>query len=191
MSYDFDIYFGSPGSGKTTFAAYLASQALKKGIPVYSNVPIKGCFEIKKSDIGYVHLENALLIWDEAGIDFDNRNFKSNFTYEQVRWFKLYRHYKMQIAIFSQSFEDMDKKLRVLSNHQYLVKHIPLLPYFPFRRTINKYIGINEDTKQVQDSYEFVPFSRKFILGFRYWKMFDSYSAPHLETKVLRKYSDV
>ena len=27
----FDIYFGVPGSGKTTFAAYLAKKRLKKG----------------------------------------------------------------------------------------------------------------------------------------------------------------
>ena len=42
----FDVYFGAPGSGKSTMACRLARQALKKGIKVFSNVEIKGCLEL-------------------------------------------------------------------------------------------------------------------------------------------------
>ena len=39
--YILTIYFGVPGSGKTTMAAYLAKR-FKRGYNVWSNVPITG-----------------------------------------------------------------------------------------------------------------------------------------------------
>jgi replication-associated recombination protein RarA len=33
--YTFDIYFGVPGSGKTTFAAWIAKRCIKNKIPVW------------------------------------------------------------------------------------------------------------------------------------------------------------
>ena len=50
-------YFGVPGSGKTTVAAYLAKKDLKKKRNVYSNVPITGAYKISKEDIGKFLIE--------------------------------------------------------------------------------------------------------------------------------------
>ena len=69
-----DIFFGSPGSGKTTLAAFFAAKALNCGIPVYSNVPIVGAFVLDKSDIGTWNIEGpALVIFDEGGAEFNSR----------------------------------------------------------------------------------------------------------------------
>ena len=118
----FDVYFGAPGSGKSTMACRLALKSLKKGIKVYSNVEVKGCLNLDpRSDIGKYDICNGLVIVDEAGIEYNNRDFRS-FSAEQNKWFKLYRHARCDIVIFSQSFEDMDKKLRLLANRYFLVE---------------------------------------------------------------------
>ncbi|MDO4957601.1 MAG: hypothetical protein Q4E60_11370, partial [Bacteroidales bacterium] len=75
-----NVWFGVPGSGKTTFAAWLAKKDLKYGIDVWSNTPITGCIEFNpQEDIGKYMISNGHVIIDEAGIEYDSRNFK-NFT---------------------------------------------------------------------------------------------------------------
>ena len=183
----FDIYFGAPGSGKSTMACRLALKALKKGYKVYSNVEVNGCFILDpRADIGKYDISNGLVIIDEAGIDFNNRNFKS-FTQDMNRWFKLYRHARCDIAIFSQSYEDMDKKLRLLANRYFLVEK-SFIPKFIRVRRITKKIAINEYDRQIIDAFDFVPFSRRLYFGPRYWKHFDSFVMPNYEQKTWSKF---
>lgn len=46
------LYFGIPGAGKSTYAAYLAKQDMKKGRKVWSNFGITGAMKCDKSDFG-------------------------------------------------------------------------------------------------------------------------------------------
>ena len=112
-----NVYFGVPGSGKTTFAAYLTRRALhenilirfcrrhrnrltnlllnsrylKRRIDVYSNVPITGAYRLDaKKDIGFCMIENAKVTIDEAGIEYNNRNYKS-FPPESIYFYKYHR----------------------------------------------------------------------------------------------------
>ena len=98
------------------------------------------------------------------------------------RWFKLYRHARCDVVIFSQSFEDMDKKLRILANRYFLVER-SLIPKCIRVRRISKRIYINEVDKQIIDAYDFVPFTRRIYFGPRYWKHFDSYIMPAYPAK--------
>ena len=41
------LYFGIPGAGKSTYAAYLAKQDMKKGRKVWSNFGITGASEMR------------------------------------------------------------------------------------------------------------------------------------------------
>lgn len=183
----FDVYFGAPGSGKSTMACRLARQALKKGIDVYSNVEVKGCYNLDpRADIGKYDITNGLVIIDEAGIEYNNREFKS-FSQAQNKWFKLYRHARCDIVIFSQSFEDMDKKLRLLANRYFLVER-SILPKFIRCRRITKKIAINDIDRQIIDAYDFVPFSRRLYFGPKYWKFFDSYAMPEYPQKEWEKF---
>lgn len=182
----FDIYFGVPGSGKTTFAAYLAKKALKKNKKVYSNVSIKGTYEVCKADIGNYLIDNGLLLIDEAGVDYNNRKFKS-FTDEEVYFFKYHRHYKVDVAIFSQGYNDMDLKLRTLATKLYIVKK-SIFPGFIKRKLISKKLGIDKQTKQIIDQYSFAIFGTKYIYCPKLWKMFNSYSTKDLPIKRFPKY---
>ena len=170
-----NIYFGVPGSGKTTFAAYLVKKDLKHGGNVWSNVPITGAMMLDpKSDIGKYMISNGRVIIDEAGIEYNNREYKK-FSEEQTYFYKYHRHYELGIDIFSQGFDDMDKKLRTLAQNLYVVKK-SIFPFFIVRRRIGKKVGINDMTKEIIDEYFWVPFSRKWIFSPLVWNMFNTTS---------------
>jgi hypothetical protein len=183
----FDIYFGVPGSGKTTQASKIAQKYIEKGINVYSNVPIDGCYIIEKQDIGVFDMSDSLLLYDEVGIDFNNRNFKDNINKDMLYLFKFHRHYNLDIIIFSQSYDDMDITLKRLATKYYLMVK-SFFPYLFVRKSILKFIGINQDTENIQDSFRFVPFSLKYTFGPFYWKYFNSYDRKLLPKKEFKKW---
>lgn len=183
----FDIYFGVPGSGKTTFAAYLSRKRLKKKGTVYSNVPIKGTYQLNPvEDLGTYDTSNALIIVDEAGIEYNNRNFK-NFKKNNLEFYKYHRHYKCDVAIFSQDYADMDLKLRKLATQYFLVQK-SFFPFFIKRKLIRKKIGIDELTHDIIDQYYFVLFGSKWIFCPKLWKMFNTEEHKELQKKNWIKY---
>lgn len=205
-----NVYFGVPGSGKTTFAAYLTkwalhenwiirlcrrfnnplsrlilnSKYLKRRIDVYSNVPITGAYQLDpKTDIGVHMIENAKIIIDEAGIEYNNRSFKT-FPPEAIYFYKYHRHYKTSVDVFSQSFDDMDITLRRLAQNFYVVRK-SLVPFCVVARKIKRKIGVDEQTHQIMDLYSMgTPiFDTKRIFAPALWKLFNSYSRKELPKK--------
>lgn len=169
------VYFGVPGSGKTTFAAWLAKRDLKKGLKVWSNVPITGTRKLDcQKDIGQYMICDGRVIIDEAGIEYDNRDFK-NFSKKQLYFYKYHRHYELAVDVFSQGYDDMDKKIRTLAQRLYVVKK-SLIPFFIYRQRIGKRVGINELTKEIIDEYYFVPFGRRYIFSPLLWRLFNTIS---------------
>lgn len=181
------IYFGVPGSGKTTFAAYLARHDLRRGIPVWSNVPITGCYQLDpKTDIGAYMICGGRVIIDEAGIEYNNRDFK-DFSKKSLYFYKYHRHYQLAVDVFSQGFDDMDKKIRTLAQKLYVVKK-GILPWFIHRRQIKKRVGINDMSKEIIDEYYFVPWSTKIIFSPPLWKMFNTISREEYPEKDWKKW---
>lgn len=204
-----NVYFGVPGSGKTTYAAYLAKVAshktlayrieqkynryaivkflfrnVRQPLDVYSNVPIIGTYNIDpKRDLGVYLVQDGKIIIDEASIEYNNRNFKS-LPQDTIKFFKLHRHYHTSIDVFSQSFDDMDITLRRLAHSYFLVKK-SLFPYFIKVKKIYRKVGIDENTHQIADLFNFgFPFlDDQYIFMPTLWKMFDSYDAPELPRK--------
>lgn len=188
------VWFGLPGSGKTTMCAALVKKAHKKGIPSYTNVPITGAFKIDpKKDLGFADIRNAQVIIDEAGITYNNRDIRA-MSKETIEWLKLHRHYKCSVDVFSQSYDDMDITLRRLAYHYYLVRRfiIPgVFVAYPIRRSI----GINDMTKEICDTYSLDSplirlFTAKYYVGRKYWHMFDSYDAPELPHKTFDRWTE-
>lgn len=205
-----NVYFGVPGSGKTTFAAYLAKQSakqswvitwaqrhpctfsgkllasrfFKRSIPVYSNVPITGSYQLDpQKDIGKVMVCDGKVIIDEAGIEYNNRNFKA-FGQDAIYWYKYHRHYECSVDVFSQSYEDMDITLRRLAQNYFVVKK-SLIPYCIVCTKIHRKVGIDDNTHQIIDKYYFgLPFiSSKWVFSPPLWKLFNSYSRKEMPEK--------
>lgn len=187
------VIYGAPGSGKTTLLAWYAKWYINSGIPVYSNVPIAGCMQITKNDLGTFAVENGLLLIDEAGLEYNNRDLsafsKRSGESQQLDFYKRHRHYNTQIIIASQGFDDMDKKLRTLATDMYIVRR-SLIPGCLVQRRIRKRPGIDPTTHKPDDLYDFQPFSAKRYWGRSVWHMFDSYDTDTLPAKLLHVYGE-
>lgn len=210
-----NVYFGVPGSGKTTFAAYLTKQSMKeswvikwakkhpckladkilfsgwwkRSTPVYSNVPITGAYKLDpQKDIGKVMIKDGKVIIDEAGIEYNNRNFKA-FPPDAIYWYKYHRHYECSVDVFSQSYEDMDITLRRLAQNYYVVKK-SLIPWFIVCKKIRRKVGIDENTHQIIDKYYFgLPvINTKWVFSRPLWKLFNSYSRREMPPKEWEKW---
>lgn len=181
------VWFGVPGAGKTTFAAWLVRHDVRHHIPVWSNVPITGAYKFEpKDDIGNYMISNGRVIIDEAGIEYNNRDYKS-FSEKELYFFKYHRHYQLAVDVFSQGYDDMDKKIRTLAQRLYVVKK-SILPWFVYRKRIAKRVGINETTKEIIDEYYFVPMSIKHIFCPPLWKYFNTISRENYPEKKWEKW---
>ena len=153
------MVFGRKGSGKTTYLVKLAVQYHSKGYKIYSNVD---CPYSSKIDVRYlgqfVPPPNSVLLLDEVGMIWDNRDYK-NFRNEVRDYFKLQRHYRNIVYLFSQTF-DIDLKLRNLTDAMYLVTSpFPILSIVKrIKRTIVLVQPVADAEGRISDSLEFVPF---------------------------------
>lgn len=179
------LFFGSPRSGKTTLASkllYFSDSPYK-----FSNFESDLAFHIPSSFIGQFAFPDYSEIYiDEAGIDYNNRNYKK-LPQEAIEYFKLHGHFKNDIYLFSQSWEDTDVTLRRLTDELWYIKR---LGPFTLCRKVRKRVTINKDTEQIIDGYRFAgllwnilpwPFHEKTLMFFfrgPYYKHFDSYSKP-------------
>lgn len=188
--YKLIMIFGKKGSGKSTLLTKLAIEHQRLGWSVYCTEPIIGCYKIDYTDIGYIQFpENSCILIDEVGMIWDNRNFKS-FDSKVRDWFKLQRHYKCKVYLFSQTF-DVDKKIRDLVDEMYLVEK--KFRVFSYSKRILKKMVLNKSTadspSRIDENLEFDSIlffwcgSRKFTYIPKYIPYFDSFNAPRLLDK--------
>lgn len=118
------LYFGLPGCGKTTIMTKLALDAVKskRYNNVYCNVPIAvpGVTYIDNSCIGRYNLENGLILIDEATIFADSRDHK-NFDKQKIEYFLLHRHFNVDVSLFCQQWDAVDKKIRTITDRVFYV----------------------------------------------------------------------
>lgn len=185
-------YFGSPGAGKTTLAVKLMKKAVKKR-PASANFDhsVSGASICDLNGLGsWTFKDGTFLVIDEAGIEYNSRAYKT-LSASAIRWFKLHRHFRCDIAVLSQSWDDMDVTIRRLSNELWYIKRVG--PWTISRR-VYKRITVDKNTEQIIDGYRmasglwllFLPLQWIKIvpdhwrLTFRpfYYRYFDSYSKP-------------
>lgn len=198
--------FGKPGSGKSTYLTMRAYKELKKGWEVYTDdhsvkIPGVNHFDseaLKRGDWlpdgrkGHVWVDgtlnkknrNIVLIFDEIGSTYSNREFKTAFTPETLRWWKEHRHKRVKIYYGSQSYKDMDLKIRQLSDQLYIIKRgffknfsvaKPILINFDIM-TGNDAENQNNNGGQIIEAYKYdLIFFWKPILLRKWIKKFDSY----------------
>lgn len=119
------LYFGLPGCGKTTMLAKMAFDAVRHGRYkyVYSNVHlnIPGVTFIDNECIGKYELRDCLLLIDEATLFADNRAHR-DFSKGKLEYFLEHRHRNADIALFTQQWDGVDRKIRVITDRVYYIK---------------------------------------------------------------------
>lgn len=176
-----ELIMGKAGSGKSTLIAHLVKKANKKKRPVYCNHHVLGAHKIDAKWLGKYMLEDCDIIIDEAQIEFDNRNFKS-FTDELKFFFSNYRHFKCDVYIVSQSWEDLDIKIRRQAKKIYIMQG-SIIPFTIMLQRVKMKFGVNEDKTDIVTKFStniipLIGWSLK--LNFTVWHYFDSYSKPNL-----------
>lgn len=182
------MYFGSPGSGKTTLAVrYLLRSQMKKEYDYYyANFETALAEYLSLDGLGaWTIPPNSLLVIDEAGIQYNSRKFKT-LSQDLIQWLKLHRHYGCDVILISQSWEDVDITFRRLTTDLY---HILKLGPFTRVKKVYKRVGIDKETHQIIDEYRFGSIlgnllgRDNFTIFLRngYYRFFDSYSTPNTD----------
>lgn len=118
--YKLIFIFGKKGSGKSTLLERLVSQYKRDGWTVYSTEGNQGVRPIDPRNLyNYSFPPHSAIFIDEVSLIWDNRDFKS-MDKRIVEWFRLQRHHRCRVFLFSQTF-DVDKKIRDLADEMYLV----------------------------------------------------------------------
>lgn len=189
--YKLIMLFGKKGSGKNTLLTKWSIMYNKLGYTVYSDSEIFNTYKLDTNWIGrYDFPKNSVLLIQEAGITWNNRDFKS-FPKEVTKFFKLQRHKGVIVVLASQSF-DVDKKLRDLTDEMYLITNF--MRIFSVAKRINKKITISKADDEtgeswLTESYSFdLPFFWKFTYIPRYVKYFNSFEADEYPLVSSQKY---
>ena len=122
--------FGLPGSGKSSLVAYMAISEQNKIFRgksvykrIYSNVKVEypGIIYMTFSDMLTYDLGwNSLCLIDEATLEFDNRDYKS-FDYAKKDFFLQHRRRKIDIWLFLQQWDALDRKIRCITDEVYYI----------------------------------------------------------------------
>lgn len=183
------IVMGKPGVGKSTYLAHRTVKSLKENRKVYSNVYIEGAYKFQLQDLGKFNIESALVIIDEAGFEFNARDFKK-FTSELYRFFTMHRHYDLDIILAVQFWDRLDIVIRELTQRITVVKPFILNKWFMGSKDIKVKIAIDENTKQIIEEYSWDFFSYRVIPRWKYWKCFNSFYRDYLPDKKYSKYKN-
>lgn len=188
------LYFGLPGCGKTTLLSRMAVQNCRKGRKVYGNIPlaVKGYTRIDNFCVGKYDLSDCLLLIDEGTLFANSRKF-ATFSDEMTSFFLLHRHYRCDIVIFTQQWDGLDKRIRVITDRVYYVYKSNALGLW-FSRFYRVPYGIiipdpkksdSEKLGEIVQGYCKPSFFARLFCGLlyrpKYYKYFDSWDAPKLE----------
>lgn len=188
------LYFGLPGAGKTTLMSYHAKRAAKQRRykNVYSNVrlAIPGVCYVDNDCIGKYNLEDCLLLIDEATLFADNRAYKE-FTKDKLSYFLQHRHYGADINLYTQQWDGVDRKIRVITDRVYYVyKGLFLGKFFtsyyriPYGILIPSKKDNGEKLGEIVQGYCKPPllvrmFAKRLFRPF-YYRYFNSFERPYL-----------
>lgn len=168
------LFFGSPGSGKTTLACALVYKMQKKPKKYgYDRYFLNFSQSVgEKCDLTglgeWTFPPHSYVIVDEAGIEYNNRSFKSLPKYT-IAWLKLHRHYQVDVDFISQSWEDTDITIRRLADELWYLKRFGPLT---FVRRVYKSVDIDKDTHQIIDAFTFGKLLKRFLpppFGVKTW----------------------
>ncbi len=139
------LYFGLPGSGKSSLLTFMAIREQNKILigksrysRVVSNVEIDypGIIFMEFADMLKYDLgASTLILIDEGTLEFDSRDYKA-FDILKKDMFLQHRRYQYDIIIFTQQWDGVDKKIRVITDRVYYVHTGGLLKQLSYTNRI-------------------------------------------------------
>lgn len=171
------IWFGVPGSGKTSMGALIVKSFIKLGYPVLSNVPIRGALRLCEGDLGRYDMSfddgGCVVIYDEATVNgLDNRDYKA-FSGDLKRYFSLHRHMTNAVNVFSQGY-DVDKRVRDRASSSGLFElKRTFIPGLIMYKRIKRVMFIKKDDKQYIDGFQYKGLPR-LVWSRSVWGSFDT-----------------
>lgn len=163
--------FGLPGSGKSLFLGYLAHRAaLGKNInsrslvfqtqnkydKVYTNFPCPGCYSFKYDELGEKDFSQCLIVIDEIMLLSDSRDFKS-FSSSLKFFYSQHRKFNLDLIYASQCYDDVDKKIRGITERLYYVSRSTWFDLFNFSliRRIDSFFDVAFG--KISEGYQYAP----------------------------------
>lgn len=191
------LYFGLPGAGKTTLlvANCIKDVKSKRYKHVYTNIrnTIPGVTYIDNDCIGRYDLRDCAIHIDEATLFADSRAYKE-FGKDKMQYFLEHRHYRADISLYTQQWDGVDRKIRVITDRCYYVYKTPLTGWFRTKYYRIPYGIIIPDPKksdseklgEIVQGYCKPSFLQRLMQGGsvwrrRYYKYFDSFDCPPLD----------
>lgn len=189
------LYFGLPGAGKTTMMVYHALKGVKskkyKNVYCNTHIAVPGVTFIDNECIGMYELTDGLVLIDEAVLFADSRDFK-NFGKDRVQFFMEHRHANLDVILYSQGWDTVDRKIRIITDRVYYVYKGKLLGKW-FTRCYQIPYGIiipdpkksaGEKLGEIIQGYAkpnfFVRMFSPWIRRSKYYKYFDSWERKPL-----------
>ena len=195
------LYFGLPGCGKTTMMTAMAvkeNKRIQKGKSnykhIYGNVPLFNIEHYTQIDfdwLGKYDICDALILIDEATLKCDSRDYKG-FKKHTKEFMLLHRHYNVDIVFFTQQWDGIDKKIRVITDRVYYMykgvftrKWITKMYRVPYGIIIpNPKKDSSEKLGEIVQGYckpnIIVRLFSPFLYRPKYYKYFDSWDRPKL-----------
>lgn len=168
--------FGLPGSGKSLFLGLIAQRAVKgKSINfktlslgtlrsykyVYTNFRCSGCYKLDYDKLGVVNYSDCLILVDEIMLLSDSRDYRK-FTDNLKFFYSEHRKSNCDLIYASQSYDDVDKKIRNRTQRLYYVDLWFL--YFSRVRQIDYYFDVSHG--KINEGYSYAP----PISNFYFWR---------------------
>lgn len=127
------LTFGLPGAGKTTIMVADILKARKSGRydNIYCNVHVQipGVTYIDNQCVGQYELCDCAVFIDEATLFADNRDFK-NFSKGRISYFLEHRHRRSDIFLYTQQWNGVDLKIRVITDRVYYIYKTRILGHW-------------------------------------------------------------
>jgi len=178
--------FGLPGSGKSLFLGLIANRAvrgkninyhslvlgsLRKYKYVYTNFSCEGCYKLDYNQLGVLNYRDCLILVDEIMLLSDARDYKK-FTDNLKLFYSEHRKSNCDFIYASQSYDDVDKKIRNRTQQLYYVDQW-FLNFSRVRRIVN-YFDVSNG--KINEGYIYAPPITDFHFWRpKYYKNIDSY----------------
>lgn len=168
--------FGLPGSGKSLFLGLIAQRAvegksinfkslslgtLRRYKYVYTNFFCKGCYKLDYDKLGFVNYSDCLILVDEIMLLSDARDYRK-FTDNLKFFYSEHRKSNCDFIYASQSYDDVDKKIRVRTQRFYYID----LWFWNFSRVrqIDFYFDVSHG--KINEGYSYAP----PVTNFYFWR---------------------